>query len=131
MDIYLPIDAAAAAAHMTKGELNHMIESGRIKPAMLATGVLLVKQSEIPRREETEDYRAVAHLRGVGIGLRQGAEKYGVNNVTISNWVARGLIRRLSGETMRGQRVMIDEADLAYCAAIYKRNPGQGKSTLK
>lgn len=132
MDIYLPIADAAAAAHLTTEELNRLIESGRIKPAMLASGVLLVKQSDIPvRRDDTAEYQQFAHLRGVGIGVRQAGEKYGVNSETISGWVKRGLIRRLSGETLRGQRVMIDESDVAYCAMLYLRDPGQGKRGVK
>ena len=83
------------------------------------------------RREDTPEYQAVAHLRGVGIGMRQAEEKYGVNNATLSRWVSRGLVNRISGETMRGQRVMIDEADVAYCVEIYKKDPGRGKRPFK
>lgn len=128
METFLPLPDAAAAAHITPDELIRMVASGKIKPAMLSTGVLLVNQRDLPiRREDTPEYKAVAHLRGIGIGVRQAGEKYNVKSPTISQWVEKNLIRRLSGEVLRGQRVLLDEADVAYCAAVYHQNPGQGK----
>jgi predicted site-specific integrase-resolvase len=128
VDTYLPIIDAANAAHTTPDELFRLIQSGKIKPAMLNTGVLLVNKRDLPtRREDSKEYQAVQHLRGIGIGLRQAEEKYNVPYQTISRWVNRGLVARISGETQRGQRVMVDEADVAYCAELYKRDPGRGK----
>lgn len=132
METYIPITDAARIAHKTESEIQELIKVGTIKAAKLFDGALIVNIKSIPtNREETEEYRAVSHLRGVGIGINQAAKKYGVNYVTIGGWVKRGLIRRLSGETVRGQRVLIDESDVAYIAEIYKRAPGQGKRTIE
>ncbi len=131
MDTYLPLPDAAKALHVDQSVLLKLIKSGRIKAAMLSTGVYLVNQEVLSMplsKEDTPEYQAVSHLRGVGIGIRQAAIKYNVAQQTISRWVDKGFIRRLSGETIRGQRVMIDEADMAYCSAVYHSNPGQGKS---
>lgn len=131
MDTYIPITDAARIANKSVPELQELIKVGTIKGANY-NGVLIVSIETIPiDREQTDEYRAVSHLRGVGIGVNQASKKYGVNYVTIGGWVRRGLIRRLSGETVRGQRVLIDEADVAYLCQIYRRNPGQGKRTLK
>lgn len=131
MDTFIPLqDAVAEIGHEA---LEKLIASGKIKPAMLATtGILLVKRSELPvRREDSPEWAEVAHLRGIGIGVRQAAEKYGLVHTTITRWIDRGLVRRISGETIRGQKVLIDEGDVAYCAMVYRKNPGQGKRTLE
>lgn len=132
METYITITDAARITHKSESEIQELINVGKIKAAKLINGALIVNMNTIPtNREETEEYKTVAHLRGVGIGINQAAKKYGVNFVTIGGWVRRGLIRRLSGETVRGQRVLIDEADIAYIAKIYKRAPGQGKRTTE
>lgn len=130
MDIYLPINEAAQVARVEQAVILRAIESGRIRAAMM-NGAYIVNRNDLNQplvRENTPEYQAVLHLKGVRIGVRQAAEKYRVPNPTISRWIDRGLIQRLSGEVLRGQRVMIDEADVAYCAAIYHQNPGQGKT---
>lgn len=91
----------------------------------------MVDNLESKTRDETAEYKPFSHLKGVGIGINQAAIKYGVNQVTLSGWVKRGYIRRLSGIAARGQRVLIDESDAAYCAAVYHKEPGQGKRTMK
>jgi hypothetical protein len=131
MDTFIPIQDAARITHMTPGELERLAQAGKIKAAMLA-GCIILSTHDLPiRKEDSEEYQAVAHLRGVSIGVRQAAEKYNVASATISRWVERGLIRRVSGEVVRGQRVLIDEADVAYCVALYNQDPGRGKKTLK
>jgi len=36
----------------------------------------------------------------------------------------RGLIHQLGKE---GRKTLLDEADVAYCAGVYRQNSGQGK----
>ena len=133
MDTYLPIQEAANFANMTIDELYNLISSGKIGASMLATtGTLIVKRSELPvRREDTAEWAQVAHLQGVGIGIRQASVKYNIGAATLGRWVDRGLVHRLSGEVLRGQRLLVDEADVAYYAILYHRDPGQGKKTLQ
>lgn len=131
MDTYLPLSEAAKVARVDQSVILRLVNSGRIRAAKLASGETLVNQKDCEQpltKETTPEYKAVAHLRGCGIGVNQASKKYGVPNPTISRWLDKGYIRRLSGETLKGQRVLIDEADMAYCAAIYHQNPGQGKS---
>jgi predicted site-specific integrase-resolvase len=130
MDTYLPLPEAAIALHVDQSVVLKAIESGKLRAAMLPTGAYLVNAKDLNqplRKEDTAEWNQVSHFRGVGIGVRQAAEKYNIPNPTVSRWVDKGLIRKLSGETLRGQRVIIDEADVAYCAIIYHRSPGQGK----
>lgn len=130
MDIYLPISDAANRTGISIDRLHDLIRAGRIKAAMMTTGVELVSEQDILQplcREDTAEYRSVSHLRGTAIGMRQAMKKYKLSIAFLSRWTTKGLIRRLSGETMRGQRVMVDEADVAYCSLVYHANPGQGK----
>lgn len=75
-------------------------------------------------REERPEYKQFSHLIGIQISMGEGGRKYGIPTPTISRWVQHGYIKRLS---QAGQRVFIDEADLAYCSVIYKSNRGSGK----
>lgn len=130
MDVYLSLPDAAARARVDQSVILRAIESGKIKAAILSNGDYIVNQNDLNRplrKEDTPEYQAFKHLRGIGIGIRQAAKKYNVNDVTMFRWVKNGYINRISGETQRGKRVLIDEADAAYCAAIYHLNPGQGK----
>lgn len=55
------------------------------------------------------------YLAGQGITVTDGAKKYGVHRTTILNWIRHGYITALK----TGYRQVVDEADLAYCFAIY------------
>jgi predicted site-specific integrase-resolvase len=125
-DHYIPISEAAKDHHISESNLYQWVETGRISSAMLNTGGILVRESDVDRipREERPEYKQFSHLVGVQIGIGEGGRKYGVPQPTISRWVQRGYIKRLS---QAGQKVMIDEADLAYCSFVHKSNPGAGK----
>ncbi len=61
-----------------------------------------------------------AHLRGQPIGVREAAKKYEISSVTLSRWVKAEYIRAITDNVKRGQKKLVDEADVAYCAKIYK-----------
>jgi len=75
-------------------------------------------------KEQTPEYKEFEHLKGHPISQSAAARKYDVPQASISRWVARGLIARLG---MDKNRVLIDEADIAYCAKIAHDNAGSGK----
>lgn len=120
---------AASALHMTDSQLHQLIDDGKIRAAML-NGALLVSQtdvlSDLPKIERPE-YKKHAHLSGIGIGMGEAARKYDVGTVTIHGWVKSGIIRVLGKSSEHRQKLLLDEADVAYCVEIYKSNPGQGK----
>ena len=117
---------AATAYHIPEINLYQLVETGKIKTAMLNTGGVLVRESDVNHipREDRPEYKQYANLVGVQIGIGEGGRKYGIPQQTISRWVQRGYIKRLS---QAGQKILIDEADLAYCSLVYKSNPGSGK----
>jgi predicted site-specific integrase-resolvase len=125
-DHYVPFSDAAREHHIPEINLYQWIENGIIKSVNITTGGILVREADfgnIPR-EEMPEYKKYIHLIGVQIGIGEGGRKYGIPQPTISRWVRRGLIKRLS---QSGQKILIDEADLAYCSEIYKTNRGSGK----
>ena len=129
----LPLEEAAAQTGLDVATLRNLVEQGKVMAGTLPGGEIVVavqegkvvqvetngNQNPKPRRkEDTPEYQAVAHLKGHPIWIREAARKYGVYSQTISGWVQRGLIRRLGKD---GKKVLVDEADVAYCVAIYRR----------
>lgn len=64
-----------------------------------------------------------------GISQSAGSRKYKISQRTISRWMEKGYLTRLTSESKR--EVYVNEAELAKLAAIYHKNPGQGKHTVK
>lgn len=127
MDTYLTIKQAAQVAHISEPNLYQILRSGKIRSVMTQTGEILVSEQDI-RCQPTRDQ--FAHLDGHGIGLREASEKYGVGHTTIGRWVQRGWIAVIQ-RGVRGQRMLVDEADVAYRSALYLLDPGRGKRTDK
>ncbi len=73
-------------------------------------------QQQFPQRENFE------HLSGQEIWISEAARKYGMTGATLYRWSRKGRIRRVGRE---GNRVLLDEADVAYCAAIYNERNGK------
>lgn len=63
-----------------------------------------------------------------GIGIRAAGRKCEIANPTISAWVKKGYIPVI----LRTKNTLyIDESELLKVVELYKKNPGQGKNTLK
>ena len=79
--------------------------------------------AQIPYTEYPE-YKKHAKLKGSKITVRKASRQYGVPSPTISRWTARGLITVLE---RTAREIYLDQADVAYCAEIHRRNGGAGK----
>ena len=103
--------------HLSKSQLLSLIDRGILSVTMT---------DQIPStRDETPEYQKFAHLRGTAIHISAAARKYNVPAPTITRWVKRGLIQIVGSDK---NRLLIDEADIAYCATIRAERPGQGKT---
>jgi len=93
---------------------------------MVTRGILgVMKNQDIPTtKEETPEYQQYKHLAGKPIHISEAAREYDIPQPTISRWVTYGIISQIGKEM---NRILIDQADMAYCAYIKKNNPGQGK----
>jgi hypothetical protein len=119
LDRYIPLSQAAKRLGISSASLQGLVDSGNIKAAQL-NGTIAVAESELDQivainREQFE------HLRGQAITVAQAVEKYNLANQTIRAWIRRGYITVLKP----GYGVTIDEADVAYCAAVYQAQGGE------
>ncbi len=123
---YISLPDAARRLRLSQGQVRALIESGRIKGGTLPDGEMIVTEDSLPlKKEDLPEYKLFANLRGRPIWISKAAREYAVTQQTISNWVKAGVIKQLGRE---GNKVLIDEADVAYCAEIYRQRGGQGKT---
>ena len=119
---YISLSEAARRYGISEEVLKRAIESGTIEAIYLDEEVAVAEGDveKIVIRKSDFD-----HLRGSKIGIAEAARKYGLTPPTVSRWVRLGYIRKIGRQ---GQKVLIDEADVAYCATIYRlQGGGQGK----
>jgi len=132
--------SATEAAHelgISESRLNAMIESGVIKAAIIH-GETVISETSIHkfnkqqpisrptgiRKEDLPEYRKYRKYIGIPIWISNASRKYDIPNQTIVRWVAKGIIKRIGTDK---NKVLIDQADIAYCAEIYRSHPGRGK----
>jgi len=101
---------------LTPHELNHFIKRGIIK-VMIAEPLPMTI-------EEQPEFLLHKDKRGNTISLSAACRKYGLSLRTIQQWVAKGYIPVVGQDK---NRVLIDEAYIAYCAEVRKSRPGQGR----
>jgi hypothetical protein len=127
---FISLQEATQILDMTEVELRRLIEVDKIRAVILGEGEIAVNESDVralvPSPKETlPEYQAVKHLKGVPIWLREAERKYGIGSFTLGEWLHKGFINRLG---MDGNKVLVDEADVAYCKSVYERiGGGQGK----
>ena len=121
LDHYISLAQAARRLGLAKDTLRSLIDSGRIKGAVLPNGEIGVSEPEIDQITSREQFE---YLRGTPITVPQASEKYGIRADTFRSWVKRGHIHVLKD----GYAAEMDLADVAYCVAIYKaQGGGRGK----
>ena len=112
---YIPLSKACRKYSLAKKDLLEAINAGTIAAVELKTGELLVVD---PGDDPCLDIKRddFVHLHNISIGLRQAAKKYAIPVSTLSGWVKAGYIKTPT----RSYRLQMNEADVAYCAAVYK-----------
>ncbi len=123
---YIPLAEALRRFRISEEVLKEAVESGKIRVAHIGEEVTVAEQDvrELAKGQEVvvvrrEDFE---HLRGNRLGIAEAARKYGLHHQTLSRWVRRGIIRSLGRS---GNRVLVDEADVAYAATIYRLKEGR------
>ncbi len=83
-------------------------------------------------KEDLPEFKKYLPLRGKGIGIAEAVEKYGLNASTIHRWYKHGIIAKIKRiNLLSGKKILLDEADIAYCAEINKKFGGQGKRVFR
>ncbi len=127
LERFLPIPEAAARLKIGEMHLRALLQSGKIRGGILPNGEIVVNEQDakakVPK-EELQEYKKYAHLRGTSTWLSEAARRHNIAPQTLSKWVKAGFIKIVSRE---GNKVYLDEADVAYCAEIYHKRGGQGR----
>ena len=121
LDRFISLSQAARRLGVAKDTLRSLIDSGRIKGAVLPNGDIGVSEPELNQVVTREQFE---QLRGQAITISEAAQKYNIGKITFRQWTQRGYIRILK----EGYGMELDESDVAYCAAVYRARGGmQGK----
>ena len=123
---FIPTTEAAHQLGVSEARLQRMIEAGEVKAASISGETVVSEASirELTPKEQLPEYIRHANLKNTSIWIRDAARKYDIPNPTIVRWVSKGIISRLGTDK---NKVLIDQADMAYCAEIYHTHRGQGK----
>ena len=125
---YILLEDAVERYNLDANRLTRAIDEGTIVAISNPNGDILVDEAQVEAlalgKEHLPEYKKHAHLKGQPTWIGKASREYKVSPQTISNWVKKGYIRILGRD---GQKVLIDSADVAYCAEIYHQRGGQGK----
>ena len=121
-DSYIPLSEAAQRAHVPDTVLSILADSGKIKSVLLHNELLL-RESDVMANQPRSNFSG---LSGHKIGIGEAARKYDIPQPTITRWKNRGYLKVLD---QVGQKIYVDESDVAYMADFYKRRPGSGRRT--
>jgi transposase-like protein len=129
---FVPISEAAHKYGLDEDNLRSLIQAGKIRAGVIM-GEVVVSEEEVRseaievkglRKEDLPEYKKHAHLKGQIIWIREAERQYGIPADTLSEWYRKGYIRKLGNE---GKKILLDEADVAYCSEIYKKSGKQGR----
>ncbi len=109
--------------NLSRGELHSLAVRGILK--VVNSSAYSIPLPKTMSKEDLPEYQRYAHLAGVSIGIGEAARKYNIPQATVSRWVQKGFIAKLGSGKNRIK--FIDEADIAYCAAIAHSRPGSGR----
>jgi len=132
LESYLTLPEAARKYGISTDALTRLVKAGIIRAVHNEEGTVLITVPTVAAAADVihdeirlEQYK---HLRGKRIRLLEAAKKYNVDAVSLSGWVDRGYIYV---HNRRPKLLEIDEADVAYVAAIYKRGRELTGSPIK
>ena len=120
----LPLAQAAKRLGLSEGTLRRLVNSGKVRAAVLPGGEIGVGEQSAARvasyEQINEQLRSIHRrnfvaLRGKPITIAEAAEKYDILERTLREWVKRELVVVLED----GYGKKLDEGDVAYCAKVY------------
>lgn len=134
MKTYLGRQTAKRDYRLTDEELDHLAETDQVSTVLLqdpdgSTHLGYLKDDLAAYAAERDiKPEMFDHLRGNLLNLTEAGMKYGIVPTTVWRWVKQGLIEV---QETRGRQKIIDEADVAYLAALAEaKNMRPGKGPL-
>jgi excisionase family DNA binding protein len=127
LELYITPEQAARRLEVNVDSVYQSVDEGKLRAAVMTDGTIGISQqsvNELLPKEALPEYQENEELRGTPISINEAGRKYKLNTSTLTRWMQRGLIRQLGKD---GRKTLLDEADVAYCARVYKTNSGQGK----
>jgi excisionase family DNA binding protein len=134
---FISTEEASHQLGVSEARLRRMIEAGTLKAANVGEETIVseasvrkfhkqqpISQPSGLRKKELPEYKQLGYLKGARIWGRKAEEKYNIPSPTICSWVKKGFIASLGRD---GNKVILDEQDVAFCAKIYHSHRGQGK----
>jgi hypothetical protein len=123
---FIPLADAARKYNISENVLTSLIQDGRIDAAQLPSGELLVSDESLNgKTKEQIIQEEFAHLIGRPITISEAAEKYGLAGTTLRESVNREYIQIIG----TGYPMKVNEAEVAYCAVVYRDRAKSGFST--
>lgn len=133
LPVLIPLSEAARKYGLEERDLRDMVEKGKIRAGVTMNETIVVNEEDVLHqaiesqglsKEDLPEYQMYAHLKGIGIGINEAAKEYRIPYVTIYQWMSSGIIKKLG---RKGQKVLLDKADVAYCAEIYRQRGIKGR----
>jgi len=125
MGSLIPLPTAAKRLGVSETDLRDMIEKGTISLGVSPEGEIVVTQdfrqmdvNEALRHINKDDF---VKLTRTPITVTEAADKYGLTRQLVFEWKKKGYIHTIEESAGRGRasRMLLDEADVAYCAKIF------------
>jgi len=127
LEYYITPEQAAKQLGLDLDSIYQLADEGKLQAAVMTDGSIGISQISVNNllpKEALPEYQLNAGLKGVPISINEAGRKYKLNTSTLTRWMQRGLIHQLGKD---GRKTLLDEADVAYCARVYRQNSGQGK----
>lgn len=135
LPIYILLDEVVQRIGISQEALTRAIANGTMKAIKMPDGRILVSASDLAALEISLAALEIsreqfAPLEGQKISLQGASRKYGVPPATLHSWLKQGLISLLVPGQHRGRPLALNEADVAFRAAIYHRVKGERGSVV-
>jgi len=112
---YIPLDEAAATYRLDRETLTGAVENGIIRAVKTPEGGILVAEEDVKLLPVPEPDQ---QLKGKPIRVTKAAEKYSVNQSSLTRWANAGYIRVIE----RGPKLLkLDEADVKLAVDVFNR----------
>lgn len=108
--------------------LTNLPPGSKLELEILPSGAVAVSE-DTPKTKEQLIEEKYAPLKGVGITISEAVKRYGVPDGAIRGWIYSSRDVNFVNETVYPK--LVDEAEVALCADIYKERKKTGTAGLR